>query len=517
MISENCVLRVVKGELGCHGALLTEGREYQIFAKKQNPSFLVENLSEDTLINGSSSLHSSEVAIKSDAVEPIIEYSYDGESEFLVLGYEKRTFKQIQRTESLLEMFSDDKRKLKVVMVAGAKKTGKTTLSHFLANRLLQTSNTKVFYVETDLGQPTYSPPGFISMFEVEDPLLCNKSGWNARYLDYNKLEFVGDNSPQFYPEIYKRGLESLKEELDRVESRLESDAYVVINTHGFTKGIGYFVTKTIMEVLEPDVVAYVATEKAGSDYNLMEQIKKVGSKQLREFRNKISPGDILPFVRFTNILPPEVKNRSRMVKKTRETAFVNFFQNCCKRIEIDIEDVEFYINEEDKHLKVFKRENVGRKGERRASFYLRKRSFDSYKSENLEQRTEEKQEEEQMRLWYLDLSMIFIKSIVHLSTGISSHICLIEDFDIPKKKIQLVIPEVVDIDLASKPRFKITKSPFMSLNANLLPHSNDYDEEISVNGQLGDKLFWVGPNNIGVGEKPAKKIISLRKKLLKG
>lgn len=317
-MKENCNLKVIKGEVGCHGAILRENQECKIFVKKNNPLFLIDNLSDESLLDGKSSLHSSKIAIKSESENPIEEFKFSSEDEepqFPILEYSEENIKKIQNIENLLEICSDQNSKLKILLVAGARKTGKTTLSHFLTNRLLQTNSSKVYYVETDLGQPCYSPPGFISLFEVKTPLICNKSGWNLSYLNYEKLEFIGDNSPQFYPEIYKKGLENLRNEIDDLTKKSNSDIYVVVNTHGFTQGVGYFLTKEVLEVFKPDVVAYVASEKSSEDSCLMEKIDSVNGKKLRNVKNKIIGGAI-PYVKFIDLLPKSVKNQSRMVKK---------------------------------------------------------------------------------------------------------------------------------------------------------------------------------------------------------
>lgn len=52
-------------------------------------------------------------------------------------------------------------------MISGAKNTGKTLFSIYLLNNLLNpTDESKtIFYLETDLGQPSFGLPGFVSLF----------------------------------------------------------------------------------------------------------------------------------------------------------------------------------------------------------------------------------------------------------------------------------------------------------------------------------------------------------------
>ncbi|MED6202493.1 hypothetical protein PIB30_106182, partial [Stylosanthes scabra] len=58
-----------------------------------------------------------------------------------------------------------------IVVVCGAKNCGKTTFSRNLMNVMLQNdtcSYAKVAYLDTDVGQPEFTPPGFLSLTIVD-------------------------------------------------------------------------------------------------------------------------------------------------------------------------------------------------------------------------------------------------------------------------------------------------------------------------------------------------------------
>jgi len=75
-----------------------------------------------------------------------------------------------------------------IVFICGAKNCGKTTFSRYLLNILLQ-KYTKVAYLDTDVGQPEFTPPAFVSLTVVHkvtpgwfvNPCLnfCKKSVYN--------------------------------------------------------------------------------------------------------------------------------------------------------------------------------------------------------------------------------------------------------------------------------------------------------------------------------------------------
>ena len=58
-----------------------------------------------------------------------------------------------------------------IVVICGAKNCGKTTFSRHLMNVMLQNDThtyTKVAYLDTDVGQPEFTPPGFLSLTVVD-------------------------------------------------------------------------------------------------------------------------------------------------------------------------------------------------------------------------------------------------------------------------------------------------------------------------------------------------------------
>jgi len=52
---------------------------------------------------------------------------------------------------------------LPIALICGAKNCGKTTFSRYLLNILLN-KYTKVAYLDTDVGQPEFTPPAFLSL-----------------------------------------------------------------------------------------------------------------------------------------------------------------------------------------------------------------------------------------------------------------------------------------------------------------------------------------------------------------
>lgn len=62
-----------------------------------------------------------------------------------------------------------------IYLVRGTKRTGKSTFSRTLLNRLLKYYR-RVAYLECDVGQTEFTPPGLVSLNIVEQPLFGTKA-----------------------------------------------------------------------------------------------------------------------------------------------------------------------------------------------------------------------------------------------------------------------------------------------------------------------------------------------------
>jgi len=84
-----------------------------------------------------------------------------------------------------------------IVFICGAKNCGKTTFSRYLLNIVLQ-KYTKVAYLDTDVGQPEFTPPAFLSLTIVHKVT----PGWFVNpCLNFFKIVFY--NSYQNYSFLF--------------------------------------------------------------------------------------------------------------------------------------------------------------------------------------------------------------------------------------------------------------------------------------------------------------------------
>ncbi|ETE62219.1 Polynucleotide 5'-hydroxyl-kinase NOL9 [Ophiophagus hannah] len=113
-----------------------------------------------------------------------------------------------------------------VILVCGPKSIGKSTFNRYLMNLLLNRLPC-LEYLECDLGQPEFNPPGCISLVDVREPLLGPPF---SHQRPPRKMAFYGDISCEHDTERY---LDTLK----YVLGGYERDVPLLINTMGWVKG----------------------------------------------------------------------------------------------------------------------------------------------------------------------------------------------------------------------------------------------------------------------------------------
>ena len=133
----------------------------------------------------------------------------------------------------------------KRIMVVGPKSSGKSTLSIFLLNALLN-HHPVVQFLDSDLGQPEFTPSGLISIHDITMPVL----GPAFTHLNITPRHafYVGSTTPKHDPDLYLSYLEAM---LPHVTPNVP----LIINTHGWLKGVGFDLLKHFISIIKPDVI----------------------------------------------------------------------------------------------------------------------------------------------------------------------------------------------------------------------------------------------------------------------
>ncbi|KAJ2612654.1 Polynucleotide 5'-hydroxyl-kinase grc3 [Coemansia sp. RSA 1804] len=153
-------------------------------------------------------------------------------------------------------------------VIAGGSSQGKSTFSRFLLNRLLNRFG-RLFYMETDLGQSEMAPPGSLSVTLLSNPLLGPPFTHTSQIEPLHAI-YTGTTSPKGDPDRYIAAIRCLSGVVQEYTCALRSESVhhdasggsavdldsqvipVVVNTHGWLKGLGLDLHYSLCEVVQP-------------------------------------------------------------------------------------------------------------------------------------------------------------------------------------------------------------------------------------------------------------------------
>ncbi len=191
------------------------------------------------------------------------------------------------------EIFSSNK---STVVVIGGIDSGKTSFCTYLANLVLA-NNSKITFVDGDLGQSDVGPPGTISAVSLRKPV------FDLFCLQPEDSVFVGFTTPSNNTRITIDALNRIKN--TRLSKNIQE--YLIINTDGWVEGSGAVDYKTrLVRALKPDIIVTIQR-----------------SDELRPLADSLSDFRLLPID-----IPRTVKPRDRETrKKFRELSYKKYLK----------------------------------------------------------------------------------------------------------------------------------------------------------------------------------------------
>uniref|UniRef100_A0A8C3NI11 Nucleolar protein 9 n=1 Tax=Geospiza parvula TaxID=87175 RepID=A0A8C3NI11_GEOPR len=143
--------------------------------------------------------------------------------------------------EELIQACCAEDEGVPVVLVCGPKNTGKSTFNRYLINLLLNRLPV-VEYMECDIGQTEFTPPGCVSLSSVTEPVLGPP--FTHQQMP-SKMVYYGQTSCEQDTERY---LDVVK----YVFSYYKKEVPLIINTMGWVKGEGLLLLIDIIRLLSP-------------------------------------------------------------------------------------------------------------------------------------------------------------------------------------------------------------------------------------------------------------------------
>ncbi|KAK3101463.1 hypothetical protein FSP39_003786, partial [Pinctada imbricata] len=152
------------------------------------------------------------------------------------------------------------------VVVCGSKNTGKSTMNRFLLNSTLNRKE-GLYYLECDVGQTEFSPPGCISLNYLQNPVLGKIPLCIITY-------YFGAVTPAGNPDYYIQCVQKCVEAYRATGAKLP----LIVNTMGWNKGLGLDLLVDTLRMVQPTLVIQLNCQKRHlnfpplTSYNIMKE-----------------------------------------------------------------------------------------------------------------------------------------------------------------------------------------------------------------------------------------------------
>lgn len=141
-----------------------------------------------------------------------------------------------------------------IIMVVGGKNSGKSTLNRYLINHTLN-KIPEVCFLECDIGQTEFTPPGCISLQVVSSPVL----GPPFTHQKVPKVcHYFGGLTATDSPNLYIECIRKCLQEYHNMEQRHHRKLPLVVNTMGWIEDLGLELLISILRMTLPSVLVQI-------------------------------------------------------------------------------------------------------------------------------------------------------------------------------------------------------------------------------------------------------------------
>jgi len=222
------------------------------------------------------------------------------------------------------EIMTEVKDKKQTIMVTGAKNTGKSSFLIHLINTALNNSK-DIYCIDTDLGKPLFTLEGTVSLSKIKAPILSNKPKSQSTLRSF----LINDTSPKDKPLLYLKAISALYSSYIQLANHR---SLLVVNTHGWTDGLGFLLLEQITEVIKPTIIVSLETSIT-TDRHEYET-----SLYTKSFI------DTNPNIKVIHIDQKDMKLQSQTTEKYKIKNIEQFSLKTCSEQFVSFEDIEFLI-----------------------------------------------------------------------------------------------------------------------------------------------------------------------------
>ncbi|ELT95693.1 hypothetical protein CAPTEDRAFT_197373, partial [Capitella teleta] len=202
---------------------------------------------------------------------------------------------------------SIEKKSMPKVIACGGKNVGKSTLVRIMVNSMLNVCQ-KVAHLECDVGQSEFTPSGCVSLTIIEKPLLGPPFTHDIVPLS---VCFVGSLTPSDDPAHYINCVRYVYNGF----TQLNADIPLVINTMGWSQGLGIPLLMDIIRICEPTHLLQLDCSTKQKNFPTLDQrfICDTPGLHLKEapppFEHLVFRSDVSPPHSSSNFKPVDLRN----------------------------------------------------------------------------------------------------------------------------------------------------------------------------------------------------------------
>ena len=442
------------GELRILGHLVVSGKSLTVTIDAKMPAI-------EILTHGDATGEAEEIARAKaeDCFEPPLQIVEDSADEYYsTIRFGSEPALVINLLRSALNIVQSN---LKIVMVVGERKVGKTTFCQYVAT---QFNPSEVYLLDADAGQPLNTPPAFLTLKRFQANHASNSTVWRGGSIgsDTLAMKFVGDYSPELYGSLFEEAVKwlhgfALLKHLKGV---------LLVNTGGFVRGTGL----TILESMIASIKPHAIVEISQSGNNVVRNLSNP-----RQFNHISAKGDYvnskISVLHLSALTSAPLRSIFITAREDRAAGMLLYFEEQCSRASLPWDDITLVVLEDDRKTVINKEE-----------------------------------------LSAEEAALMLVGSVVAVELINESEVpALVEDFDIEEKRLVIRIQPEYRCQVPEK-RVRLLKSPLVALETPTFEYEAEWRREAEEEGHLGKRLFWSGPM-LGVGAKVLRRKVSNRKK----
>ncbi|XP_075461101.1 polynucleotide 5'-hydroxyl-kinase NOL9 isoform X3 [Ascaphus truei] len=158
--------------------------------------------------------------------------------------------KSILAVEQLIDACLEEQHGCPIILVCGPRNVGKSTFNRYLINQLLNHISC-VGYLECDLGQTEFTPPGCVSLLSITKPVIGPPY---THQREAHRMVYFGETSCE-------QDMERFVESVKYVITSYKRKEPLIINTMGWVKGFGLMLLIDLIRLLSPSHIVQIGAK----------------------------------------------------------------------------------------------------------------------------------------------------------------------------------------------------------------------------------------------------------------